>query len=215
MDAFSPYIRSDGVASLHARYAALRAAAFVVQGPRAFECPKTAAAVHEAGHLIEYKLAGLRPRWAGIGPKRVGKETFWVGRTKYHGSLRSDATTVPATDLKFARSQMAGVMAELLFDRENYRAGSSLDEVTAAQAMACNAAIKLNCAVEPLWHDMLDTLAADLQANEAVVREIADVLMHCGSIAGSRLQRALAGVCHGHGENSISDRVFFIKQHAG
>jgi len=194
MRAWSPYIRSDGVASLNARYAALHAHALAAEGPRAFEASRSSAAHHEAGHCVEYRLAGLRPTRARIWTKAVGKQTFLEGRTEGRHRERSDRTTKTATDLKAGRSQMAGVMSEWLFDQENYRAGSSLDEVTAAQAMVSNAAIKFGCTVQPVWHGMLARLATDLLANEAAVREIADVLMRCGSIAGSRLQRALAGV---------------------
>jgi hypothetical protein len=194
MLAWSPYIRTSDAAPLNARYAALHADALAAEGPRAFEASRSSAAHHEAGHCVDYGLAGLRPTRARIWAKVVGKQTFWEGRTECRHRERSDRTTKPATDLKAGRSQMAGVMSEWLFDRKNYRAGSSLDEVTAAQAMVSNAAIKLGCPVGPLWHDMLDALAADLLANEAAVREIADVLMRCGSIAGSRLQRALARV---------------------
>jgi hypothetical protein len=194
MDKWGEFISTSDAGPLNARLARLAAAAFVVQGPCAFECPKTAAAVHEAGHLVEHKVVGLRSRWAGIYPNRVGAQTFWGGRTRCEGLSRPDPTTAPETDLKFARLQMAGVMSEWLFDRKNYRAGSSLDEVTAAQAMVTNAAVKLGCPIKPLWLDMLAALGTDLKTHEAVVREIADVLMRCGSIAGSRLQRALARV---------------------
>jgi hypothetical protein len=48
-----------------------------------------------------------------------------------------------------------------------------------------NGTLKLHYAIDPLWLDMLAALGTDLKTHEAVVREIADVLMRCGSIAGS------------------------------
>ena len=57
-----------------------------------------------------------------------------------------------------------------------------------------NGTLKLHYAIDPLWLDMLAALGTDLKTHEAVVREIADVLMRCGSIAGSRMQRALVRV---------------------
>jgi hypothetical protein len=194
MLAWSPYIRTGDAAPLNALYAALHAQALAAEGPRAFEATPSAAAHHEAGHCVECRLAGLRPTRARIWAKVVGNQTFWEGRTECRDPWWSDHTTTPANDLSIARSQIAGVLAELIFDRANFRAGSSIDEIATALALVSNAAGKLGCPIKPLWLDMLAALGADLLANEAAVREIADVLMRCGSIAGSRLQRALARV---------------------
>jgi hypothetical protein len=188
------YVRTSDAAPLNALYAVLHTRALAAEGPRAFEATPSAAAHHEAGHCVEYGLAGLRPTRARIWAKVVGNQTFWEGRTECRDPSWSDHTTTPANDLSIARSQIAGALAELIFDRANFRAGSSIDEITIALALVSNAAHKLGCSFKPLWLDMLAALGADLKTHEAVVREIADVLMRCGSIAGSRLQRALAGV---------------------
>ena len=67
MRAWSPYIRSDGVASLNARYAALHADALAAEGPRAFECLKSPAAlkiVPKGGGPARKPTSGLASRFS-------------------------------------------------------------------------------------------------------------------------------------------------------
>src|SRR5215467_1369770 len=40
--------------------------AFLRQGPAAFDCPKSAACVHEAGHCIIYAIQDIVPKFARI-----------------------------------------------------------------------------------------------------------------------------------------------------
>jgi hypothetical protein len=89
---------------------------------------------------------------------------------------------------------LAGVFAEALFDPD-FRPGSSADEFVKGAGIIAQVARKLRHSdPERLWYEVVGDLTATLKTHEAIVREIADVLMRCGSISGSRLQRALAGV---------------------
>ena len=185
---------SNDAARLNARADALCKRAFELYGPRAFECPKSAAAAHESGHCVFAALEGAIPLHATIWPIEVAGQTRWIGRTTRNLQYRSDTTTSPQADLKFAKDQLAGVIAEALFDQEHYRIGSSLNEIAAAQFAIGNAAIKSSRDPQALWFDVVAELSATLQANQQIAREIASVLMRKHVIAGSHLQQALAEV---------------------
>jgi hypothetical protein len=124
----------------------------------------------------------------------VAGRTCWVGRTYCNVDYRVGPETSPSADLKFARIQLAGVLAEQLFDREHYRSGSSLDEIATAQAALGAAAAKSGRKPEALWLDMVAGLGATLEANQQTAEEIADVLMSKHVITGSRLKQALGQV---------------------
>ena len=183
---------SNAAARLNTQVDALCTRAFELFGPRAFECPKSAAAAHEAGHCVFDALEGAIPLNATIWPIKVAGQTRWIGRTTCNLPFRSNAETSPQADLKFAKDQLAGVIAEALFDPQHYRIGSSLNEIAAAQLAINNAAIKSSRDPQALWFAVVAELSATLRANRRIAREIADVLMHKHVIRGSRLKKALA-----------------------
>ena len=185
---------SNAAARLNTQVDALCTRAFELFGPRAFECPKSAAAAHEAGHCIFDALEGAIPLNATIWPIKAAGQTRWIGRTTCNLPFRSNTETSPQADLKFAKDQLAGVIAEALFDQEHYRIGSSLNEIAAAQFAIGNAAIKSSRDPQALWFDVVAELSATLEANQQIAREIADVLMSKHVIRGSRLKQALAQV---------------------
>jgi hypothetical protein len=181
-----------GAAGLNAKMAQLCAGVLETDGPRAFECPKSAAAFHEAGHCIISAHDGVPPSHATIWPIVVAGQSRWIGRTYFNVKYSTDAKTSPEEDQKFAEAQLAGVVAEWVFDL--YRAGSSLDEILSAQVAIMNASIKSGRQPEVLYRDVIDEIAATLKANKRIAREIADVLMSKHVIGGSRLKQALAQV---------------------
>jgi hypothetical protein len=175
--------------------AALRDMAALVHdlvGLCAFDCPKSSAALHEAGHALMHTLNGDLPERASIWPIRELGRVQWIGRTD-SPRWRVDGWTPPEADLKHARSLIAGVVAEMLFDPD-YRLGSSLDEIVIAQSIVRTVAIKIRRDPEVVWLRTLAEVASRLKAHERLVHEIADELMRKGRIKARRLGRFLQTV---------------------
>jgi hypothetical protein len=170
-----------------------QARAFALQGSRAFECPKSSAAIHEAGHAVFYAQSGVFPSKITILPIIVSSEQRWIGKTFGVPKSRVDATTSAQDDLKTGQNLASGVIAECLFDFE-YRAGSSLDEIVLAIAVVGSAAIKLQSDAEILWLKTLNEVATILKANEVAVHKIADELMRKRMICSHRIACLLRDV---------------------
>jgi hypothetical protein len=167
--------------------------AFALGGPLAFECPKTSAAFHEAGHCVFDTVLGERPSKASIWPiVELGREQ-WIGPTYGSPRWRVDARTPPKADLQHARSQLAGVVSEMLFDSD-FRLGSSVDEIAIAEGIVLTAAAKLRRDVQQLWLETLVSVATTLRANEGVVRHIAAELINRRSVKASRLAYLLRSI---------------------
>ena len=189
------YVRAEGegaqrlAAALHA--AQMRALA--IGGPRAFECPKSSAALHEAGHCLIDALNGTLPASASIWPIWEFGRLQWIGRTNGTPKWHVDDETPAAADLKQAQSQLAGVVAEALFDAD-YRLASSIDEIIISQSIVRTAAIKMLRDAEELWLNTLTEVACKLKAHERTVRQIANALMNRGGIKARRLRALLQAV---------------------
>jgi hypothetical protein len=155
-------------------------AAFQKQGLRAFESTRRATALHEAGHAIIF-------RWAGREVSRIRlccRNGSWIGIT--------EASTT-GCDLLQAYFRIAGVTAELLFD-EDFRHGSSLNEIVVFNAACSNAALDMACSIVEVQRGVISQVTKILRRNEHVLREIAARLMrrktlHAKEIA-TLLQRA-------------------------
>jgi hypothetical protein len=167
--------------------------AFAIGGPRAFECPKTSAAFHEAGHCVVGAVQGERPSKATIWPISEHGREQWIGRTYGLPKWRVDGTTLAEDDLCHARSELAGVVSELLFDPD-FRLASSVDEIVRAQGIALTAATKLRRNVPQFWLETLVSVATILRANERVVRDIATELMNRRSVKAIRLAYLLQSI---------------------
>jgi hypothetical protein len=145
------------------RMCELITAAYQKQGLRAFECTRRAAAIHEAGHAIVF-------RWAGREVSRIRiccRNGNWIGVT--------EASTAGG-DLLQAYFRIAGVTAELLFD-EDFRHGSSLNEVVVFNAACSNAALNMKCSIAETQQCVIAQVTKILRRNERVLREIAARLM--------------------------------------
>jgi hypothetical protein len=164
--------------------------ALAIDGSRAFDCPKSSAAFHEAGHCLVSFLQGTTPSRASIWPIKELGRTQWIGRTYGLPKWSVNETTSPEADLQHAHSQLAGVASEALFDSD-YRAGSSTDEITIAQGIVLTAAAKLLRDEQQLWLETLAFVAGLLKANAAIVFRIAEILQRSGSISRRPLQRIL------------------------
>jgi hypothetical protein len=169
---------------------------YQLQGIRAFETTKRGTALHEAGHTVISTVLGRKVSRTRI--KRARKQQpidGWTGHT-YDGvvDLIGPDSSVE-NDLNFARSIIAGLISEITFDRADYRAGSSLDEIIQFQLAINNVATKaqradgLNIALEQMrW------VGGALIANKVIVHEIADLLMRRGTLRGVVLEKILRRV---------------------
>ena len=64
------------------RFVAVAANLLRKHGPRAFEMPKRAAAIHEAGHIVINSVLGVRTTNVLIDPITRNGKLFWIGNTK-------------------------------------------------------------------------------------------------------------------------------------
>jgi hypothetical protein len=165
---------------------------------RAFENPKTSTAFHEAGHCVVGTVLGEGPAKVSIWPIVVSGHKHWTGRTYGIPPWQVDDKTSAEADLQHARSQLAGVVSEMLFDSD-FRHASSVDEVAIAQGIVLTAATKLRRDVQQLWLETLVSVATILRANEWVVRDIAAELMNRGSVKANRLAHFLRSIGGLHG----------------
>jgi hypothetical protein len=148
--------------------------ACLIQGDRAFDDPKSSAVVHEAGHAVLYAHHGVVVRYLKIWEGKKGMRGHWVGRAKtdkYPWSVGPDAS--PEVNFKHACIQIAGRVAEELFDTENLRLGSSLDEIIQAQIIAGSIAQKTQENPARVFQSIDANTRNILKVNEDVVREIA------------------------------------------
>jgi hypothetical protein len=135
-------------------------------GMDAFDCPKTSAAVHEAGHCVSHACEGFIPTRAAIWSIRRLGRTQWIGMTYGTPPWRIDDRTSAEADMREARCLMAGVVAEALFEPD-FRAGSSLDEVVLAFSVVQSAAVKTGRTPgEQLWVSALADVAFRLKLHE-------------------------------------------------
>jgi len=161
--------------------------ALAIGGLRAFECPQSSAAFHEAGHCVIGALDGVVPSCASIWSVLELGQRQWIGKTYGLPRLRVDDKTDPKVDLRHARSSLAGLVAEVVFDPE-FRLGSSLDEYATAIAVVHTAAMKIRRDPMQLFIETLAGIELALKEHVGIVREIAAQLISKGSIKARRLQ---------------------------
>jgi hypothetical protein len=152
-------------------------AAYAEQGMRAFENTKRATAVHEAGHVVIAIMSGRTVERVWIKRRRVGDAKFWIGRTLDGVSHGTTPDSPVEADVATARSQIAGVLAELMFDRDDFRRGSSLDEMVAFKMIVVNISNKTGAEFEDVAMGIIAGVRADLERHRHEVEAIAAALM--------------------------------------
>jgi len=170
-------------------------------GPKAFETPKRATAIHEAGHVVINSVLGLETTEVYI--EQVD-EARWIGWTHAPGLELAASVQNPASHgriLMQSRATLAGIMAEDLFaSPDDRRKGSSLDEAIASQLIACEAADRTgnrdgDRGREKFWRNQVWAWCSNqLWHNREVHAEIAEGLIMQGRIEGEEL-RELCGRC--------------------
>ena len=162
------------------------------QAAKAFECPRKAAAAHEAGHAINYAANGSHVRSEDFHRSHDGRR-HWLGLTLGGSEWRIAPDTAPDDDLIVARNQVAGVLGEFILIRR-ISGRSSLDEVVLAQSIVAGAAAKLGIAFEPLMASQIGIVRATLAANRSVLARLAETLHRRCRLRGAALTRLLADV---------------------
>jgi hypothetical protein len=163
---------------------------FNQHGSKAFENPRSSAAIHEAGHVIVYVVTGMRVRRTQI---REAVPGCWIGLTepKHRKAVRLET---PERCLDMARVLYAGYMAERMFD-PNFREASSIDEIIASQAAGAIAANMLEIDQEKCWREKVHPAVCNyLRHNHAVVQAIGECLYTQNKIEGQQLDRLCAGI---------------------
>lgn len=180
------------------RFVELVAGLLEKTGPRAFEMPKRAAAIHEAGHVIVNSVLGVRTTSVHIEHLMKSGKLFWIGITNAPEMAFVETPAAPVGfDKILARSRMtyAGLAAELLFAGADRREGSSLDEIVMSQILAEQAAMLAGLDAERLWRDEVAAWCnIQLYRNRKAHAEIASALMQHKRLKGRALRELCAKV---------------------
>ncbi|SHN66586.1 hypothetical protein [Bradyrhizobium erythrophlei] len=178
------------------RFVALAGGLLRKYGPRAFEMPKRAAAIHEAGHVVINSVLGVRTTNVLIDPISRDGKLFWIGYTDAPDLAFLDSPASPVSFdhiLRRSRATYAGLAAEMLFAGEDRREGSSLDESTMSQLLAERAASLLGVDAEILWRDnVANWCAIQLHRNRQIHADITDALMSRRRLKGKVLREFCA-----------------------
>jgi hypothetical protein len=180
-----------GNALLNRAFLDMAAMAAEFQGERAFDNPKSSAAWHEAGHAVIAATQGICPAEVRIWPVNESGRTHWEGWIEVMRLLHVDPSTNVEDDRAQALFQIAGWVAEIVFDGANFRAGSSLDEVINAGRIARMIAVKTKREPVQVWTEILVGTAESLRAYKTVVSAIADELRRKRRINRRRLRAHL------------------------
>jgi hypothetical protein len=176
--------------------------AFTRQGAKAFECPIESAANHEAGHCILYRLLGYSVFKCFIEEHERPSETIahfgnspvWLGFSEANsGKWEVTPATDPLDDLDEAATQVAGVVAEMFFDKE-YHQGSSLDEWALFKGICSQAAWKLGASHEEVSMNMLKRVGLLLRIHTEAHQKLANALIEDHNLSSERLADILSAV---------------------
>jgi hypothetical protein len=174
------------------RFVTIAAGLLKKYGPRVFEMPKRAAAIHEAGHVVINEVLGVRTTSVVIDHLTRDGKLFWIGITDAPelAFVDTPATSVGFDDI-LARSRItyAGLAAELLFAGEDRREGSSLDEILMSQILADRAASLAGLDAPRLWREEVAAWCMNqLYRNRKAHAEIAGALMERKRLKGKALR---------------------------
>jgi hypothetical protein len=160
-------------------------------GPDAFKMPKSAAAVHESGHIIVGHSLGYRIKNARLIDH--GSD-IWGGITHLEQEPVGSKISGREPALRHARMIYAGAVAEAFLPPEVQHAASSTDEVMMSQ-MLTDTFIADNEDPETCWkREVHHDVVSRLKRNHEAFRQIASTLFKKSRIGGPRLQKMLAPV---------------------
>lgn len=183
----------------------LLANAIATQGPRALENPRSSTIFHEAGHAVVHAHFGnavVRCKVWQI--KRGDERGQWTGETVAGQDWKSDEATSAQQDFRRACCLIAGMIAELHFDHDNFRQASSIDERLLANRLAANAALKTGRDQRSVMMQVVRATNDILERNEDLVRKVAEGLERQGVLRKAFLTPLLAGVCATPSEHELN-----------
>jgi hypothetical protein len=182
--------------------------AYAHQGEAAFEITERATSLHEAGHaVVGYAIAGDLPLQVSIGAQirqsSLGS-THVVGWCPYghdsiFGRVINFATAPPEETIAFAAQMLAGQTAEMVFDGDDYRLGSSLDD-QASGIHALKSLLELRLDLDDrdspktLCTLTLQAVAKTLESNRTTVERIAAALIERRSLSRAEIAAMVADV---------------------
>jgi hypothetical protein len=175
-------------------FATLARRAYALQGLRAFENTKRATAVHEAGHAVVATACGRFVDRVWIKRERTGEQKTWVGRTYTDAVQYSGPTSAVRDDLAAARNLVAGVLAEVIFDRGDFRLGSSLDEIAFFLCVVRNIAFKTRAPFDEIALQVTTQVCRILHQHRDLVELLAAELTRRKTLRGPALSRLLRRV---------------------
>ena len=168
--------------------------AYALQGSRAFESTERATAVHEAGHAVVATACGHVVSRVRINRKRIGEQKAWVGRINTNVVLSTGPASKVSDDRDVARNLVAGVLAEQMFDGDDFRLGSSINEIVFFQCVVENIAFKTLIAFEKIALQLIAEVDVILYQHRDLVELLAAKLMRRGTLRGQALSRLLRAV---------------------
>jgi hypothetical protein len=193
------------LADIAMRGADLACRALSVQGLKAFEYTRRAAAHHEAGHAVINALDGIATAYCKVKrkPDPFTGQLGWIGFTQADAPWSVTPDTPPEDDCLQMRRMLAGWAAEILLEGDDLALGSSIDEALIAGNIAALIARKTGQESDGVFQGVMVGVLADLALHGSHVRAIAALLMRERLVRGPRLQRLLPPPC---GEHPINRR---------
>lgn len=184
-----------GLSQLREAFARMTHFGEMAQGARAYGATRRAAALHEAGHAVIHALDGDKVRRIRIIRARErspdGKRQ-WIGLCLHNRGAISLTPETPLDALvALARSVAAGYLAEMAFDREDYRLNSSPDEQLIFSCLSPAIAEKMGADADGVHFAVAHGISNDLWAHRAAVLAIAGNLERYGQVSGHKLSRML------------------------
>jgi hypothetical protein len=186
---------ADGFREIQQGLLALVSGIVAADGMHAFQNPRSSVVAHEAGHTVMYGHFRQPVRCVKIWKRKRGPERGqWTGVTMAGTEWRADDSTLVEADFRNACQAIAGVVAEKLFDSDNFRRGSSVDEILTAQMLAGLIARKTDAPPERVMSDIFRVSGQILSDNAAVVREIMVLLERNNAVRKKDLRSILGRV---------------------
>ena len=170
--------------------------AYERKGDIAFEHSRESAAIHEAGHVVLCKLDDFGVAWARIWRDKEHKSA-WCGWTEGIGEdMQLGTAATPESNLRGARQIMAGYISERVFEGEDAREGSSVDERAACMFPIVWAARALGRNPMDVLKATEEQLTGMLERNTDTAQAIAKALIKATpmKLKGAKLNSLVAKV---------------------